>query len=331
METATTMRILQVGRGGRCEMLDVPVPEPGPGQVLMRVEAVTTCPQWDLHLRHGEPMFIGHRFIYPYTPGQPGHEATGRIESVGPGVEGLCPGERVSAWRDPGHDRPGCYAQFVLLEAEGVIPVPDIPLEATAPVELAMCVGATFLVLRQMGVLAGRRFGVSGLGPAGLVAAQMARAEGASHVVGFDLSPGRRDLAARLGVDAVYDPREAPTDQVPARPARPVIDTAVDCVGTKASVEFLMDRTRDVCALFGVQREDYTFAPRHYASLRLCGYPGHSSEAAEYAVRLVTEGRLDLASLVTHRLPLERYVEGVDLLERQEAIKVCFDPWAPRA
>jgi L-iditol 2-dehydrogenase len=65
---------------------------------------------------------------------------------------------------------------------------------------------------------------------------------------------------------------------------------------------------------------------RHY-TLRLCGYKGHSRASAEYAVDLIRRGLLDLAPLVTHRLPLERYAEGIDLLETQAAIKVCFLPW----
>jgi threonine dehydrogenase-like Zn-dependent dehydrogenase len=314
------VKILEVGRGREFTVRDVPTPEPGPGEVLLRVEAVTTCPQWDLHLRHDEPMFPGHAFHYPYTPGQPGHEATGTIAAVGEGVTGLTVGDRVSAWRDPSHKKPGCYAQFAVRDAEDVIRVPDsLPAEALASVELAMCVGATFLMLRHMDVLRGRRVGVSGLGPAGLIAAQMARAEGATEVVGFDLSAPRRERAVTVvGLDGALDPRE-PFDGAK-------FDTAVDCVGAKASVETLLDRTRDVVALFGVQREPYTFAPRHYR-LRLCGYPGHSRAAAEYAVGLIAAGLLDLRPLVTHHLPLERYAEGVDLLERQEAVKVCFWPW----
>lgn len=322
------MKVLQVGAKGAFTLLDSPTPQPGPGQVLMRVDAVTTCPQWDLHLRRNEPMFVGHRFHYPYTPGQPGHEASGVIAAVGEGVTGLAVGERVSAWRDQGHDRPGCYAQFAILEADNVIRVPShLPAEATAPVELAMCVGATFLVLKEMDVLAGRRVGITGLGPAGLIAAQMARAEGAAEVFGFDLSPQRRAYAAANVADAVFDPQEDLSDRFPARPAAPKLETAIDCVGARASVAFTMDRTLDTVALFGVQREEYLFAPRHYHRLRLCGYPGHSRAAAEYAVGLLEQGLLDLNLLITHHLPLERYAEGIDLLERQEAIKICFHPW----
>jgi threonine dehydrogenase-like Zn-dependent dehydrogenase len=319
------MKILQVTAPGEFELMDVPIPEPGPGQVLLKVEAVTTCPQWDLHLRHNEPMFVGHKFTYPYPPGQPGHEATGTIAALGEGVTEFEIGERVSAWRDPGHQKPGCYAQFVVMSAENVIRVPShLPPEATAPVELAMCIGAQFLQLRRIDAIRGRRCTVMGLGPAGLIAIQMMKAEGAREVFGFDLSPKRRDLALRLGADAAFDSRE----ELPQFPLRPqaAIDCALDCVGAKRTIEWLMDRTKETVALFGVQREAYAFEPRHY-SLKLIGYPGHSRAAAEYAVGLLERAQLNLAPLVTHQLPFEDYGRGIDLLEQQQAIKVCFRPW----
>ena len=324
------MQVLQVGVGGESALIDAPMPVAGPGQVLIRVLAVATCPQWDLHLRHNEPMFPGHQFHYPYTPGQPGHEATGIVEALGANVTGFAIGDRVSAWRDGGHGNPGCYAQYVALDAAGVIPVPGgLPVEATASVELGMCVAASFLMLNEMNVVAGRRFGVNGLGPAGLIAAQLARAEGAATVLGFDPSERRRTHALETGaVDSAYDPRTAPDSDIPARARPGALDTGIDCVGAKVSVEWLMDHVRDTVALFGVQREAYAFEPRHYhPALRLCGYPGHSHDAADYAVKRIVDGSLDLSMLVTHRLPLSQYRHGIDLLERQEAIKVLFLPW----
>lgn len=313
------MKTLIVTAPDKYEVIEAPLPQPGTGEVLLRVEAVTTCPQWDLHLRHNEPMFVGHEFHYPYTPGQPGHEATGTIEVLGEGVSEFQIGERVSAWRDAGHHQPGCYAQFVVKQSQDLIRVPlRLPFETTAPLELAMCVGVQFLQLRNMNLIAGRRCAVLGLGPAGLIAVQMMKAEGAQEVIGFDLSLARRELALQLGADSVFNPREVK--------AAPLIECAIDCVGAKATVEWLMDRTRETVALFGVQREDYAFAPRHY-SLKLIGYPGHSRAAAEYAVSLMESGQLNLAPLVTHQMPLEDYGCGISLLERQEAIKVCFRPW----
>lgn len=322
------MKILQVGEGRDFSLLDIPTPTPGPDEILLRVEAVTTCPQWDLHLRHKEPMFIGHQFTYPYTPGQPGHEATGTVEAVGESVTGLAVGDRVSAWRDVGHQVPGCYAQYVVHRAENLIKVPALlPFSATAPVELAMCVGATFLMLRERNLLKGRQIGVMGLGPAGLIAAQMAHAEGATEVIGFEVAAHRRGYGLLRGrLQGAFDPQAVNANDFPSRPSRPALDGIVDCVGAKASVEWAMDHAREWVALFGVQREEYVFAPRHY-TLHLLGYPGHSRAAAEYAVGLMEQGKLNLALLVTHQMPLERYAEGIDLLERQEAIKVCFLPW----
>lgn len=318
------MKTLQVITPAEFVILDVPTPRPGLGEVLMRINAVTTCPQWDLHLRHNEPMFIGHQFRYPYTAGQPGHEATGLIEAVGAGVDMVVPGDRVSAWRDAGHNLPGCYAQYVVHRAENVIRVPeDLPDDALAPVELAMCMGTVFRMLKDMDAVRGRTVGVAGLGPAGLVAVQMALAEGAKAVIGFDLLADRQALACRLGASTCFDPR---CGSGPNALEIPTLETAVDCVGAKVSVEFLLDRTDDVVALFGVQREDYAYASRH-GGRRLCGYKGHSRESAEYALELIRGGRLNLAALVTHHLPLERYAEGVDLLEAQKATKVCFLPW----
>ena len=163
-------------------------------------------------------------------------------------------------------------------------------------------------------------------GRRGLIAAQMVRAEGASEVIGFDLSEARRTYAS-FAVDAAYDPKVPPA-HIPSRQAgAPVLDTGIDCVGAKASVEFLLDRVKDTLALFGVQREDYTFAVRHYMNTRLCGYRGHSRAAAEYAVGLISDGKIDISPLTTHKLPLSKYAEGIELLEKQEAIKILFDPW----
>ena len=320
------MKILQVTSPKDFAILDVPIPSPGKGEVLVRILAVTTCPQWDLHLRHNEPMFAGHRFEYPYTPGQPGHEAAGVIEAIGDGVTELAVGDSVCIWRDSGHHIPGCYAQFAAHRAESVIRVPaHLPKESVAPLELAMCVATVFRMLADMNAIAGRQFGVTGLGPAGLVALQMAKAEGAASVFGFDMVPSRREVGMKIGADGCFDPTADIDAEFPMRHAAR-LESAVDCVGAKASVEFLMDRTQDAVALFGVQREDYTYKVLHHG-IRLCGYKGHSRESAEYALGLIEAGKLDLSKLVTHRMPLEDYGKAIDLLESQQAIKVCLLPW----
>jgi threonine dehydrogenase-like Zn-dependent dehydrogenase len=321
------MKLLQIVEPGVAKWRDAPVPEPQEGEVLVKVLGVTTCPQWDLHIMEGRPMFPGRELPYPYARGQPGHEAVGEVAALGSGVTGFDVGTRVAAWQDPGHHRPGCYAQYVCMEAENLIEVPPtLPPEAIAPLELAMCVQVSFDQLEKLDAVRGKRFGVSGLGPAGLVAIQMARAYGASQVVGIEPLLGRRMLARQLGASTVLT---TSTDALPRDRFGPeALDAAIDCTGLRVSIEYLMDRTKEAVAIFGVLREDVMFGAQHWSRLALLGYGSHNRQAAERALQLIQENKLKLAPLVTHILPFSRYDEGIALLRRKEAVKICFLPWA---
>jgi threonine dehydrogenase-like Zn-dependent dehydrogenase len=318
------MKALQITAPGAAALVDVPEPSAKPGQALVRIEAVTTCPQWDLHIMGGDPMFPGDELHYPYVAGQPGHEAVGVVVDTGDGVTSLRRGDRVAMWRDSDHLNLGCYAEYVARPAEDMLVVPkDLPAEKLAPMELAMCVRISFEQLEQVGGVGGRRVGISGIGAAGLVAIQMARAGGATEVVAFDLHESRRTLALQAGADAAVDPRQAPEID---RLGPDALDCAIDCAGQAASVQFLMDRTIHAVALFGVLRGDVTFGWKHWAHLALLGYRPHHRGAAEAALQHVLRGELDLSALVSARLPLAEYGRGVEMLRRQEAVKVCFVP-----
>jgi threonine dehydrogenase-like Zn-dependent dehydrogenase len=327
------MMTLQIVEPGKIEWRAAPLPKPQAGQVLVRIEAISTCPHWDLHVTSGEPMFPGRPLEYPYQPGQPGHEAVGTIAALGEGVSGLAVGMRVAAWRDQGHNRPGCYAQYNIFEADHVLAVPEsMPAAALAPLELAMCVQVSFDQLSHFGVLEGQRIGISGLGPAGLIALQMARSYGASQVVVIDPIAERRALALELGADHALTPEElvalSPDPSSATRITPKPLDGAVDCTGIAGAVAALLAATRKAVALFGVLRDPVGYGFREWASgVSLLGYAGHSRGAAERALKLVLDGKLRLEPLVTHQLPLRHYAEGFELLRRKEAIKVAFFPW----
>jgi threonine 3-dehydrogenase len=266
---------------------------------------------------------------YPYTPGQPGHEAVGEIAALGSGVSGFAVGERVVAWRDRGLDvRQGCYAQYVPFAADGLLKVPaHVPDEKVASLELAMCVQVSFDQLGIFGGVEGKRVGISGLGPAGLIAAQMAIAYGASEVVAFDPMPERRRFALEQGIHRALPPEE---DAFKAdRFAAGALDLSIDCTGFKTAIQYLMDRTRTAVAIFGVLRETIDYDASHRrGGLALIGYENHNLGAAERALKLITDGKLDIEPLATHVLPFTRYAEGVELLRSKEAIKIRFLPWA---
>lgn len=321
------MLALQHTAPGRPEIIETDDPAPGDGEILVKIEAVATCPHWDLHILADEPMFPGHQIHYPYSIGQPGHEAVGRIAAAGAGVDGLAAGDRVVMWRDRGHNLQGCYAQFVAARPEDVLRAPDdLPDEKLVSLELGMCVQVSLNQLERAGQVEGKRLAVSGLGPAGLVAVQLAKAMGAASVTGIDPIPERRALATQLGADEVLGPG---SPELPdRRSAANAFDAAIDCTGLPASIESLMDKTRRVVAIFGVLREEVRFGFKHWSGLSLLGYEPHNRPAAEQALARICAGELDLSPLISAVLPLTRYLEGIEMLKAKRGLKVCFKPWS---
>lgn len=324
-----TMWELQIDAPRTPAWREVAVPEPGPGEVLVRVLGVTTCPHWDLHMFDGVPMHTGHEIQYPCPPGFPGHEAMGEVTALGRGVTDFAVGDRVAAWRSNLGENDGFYRQFNAFPTRLLFKIPArLQPAEVASLELAMCVEASFEQLAAFGGVAGRRVGVAGLGPGGLVAIQMARAHGASSVVGIDPVSARRDLARSLGADSVAAPDAG--EWPASRNSSSALDMAIDCSGRSDAVEFLLERTRIAVALFGVLREPIRYSPLLMwgPGVSLLGYGDHTRAAGETALAFVIAGKLRLDALVTCTMPLHRYADAVEMLRRHEAIKVLFDPWA---
>jgi threonine dehydrogenase-like Zn-dependent dehydrogenase len=322
------MHILQITEPGKAVWTNADTPEPASGEVLIKVTGVTTCPHWDMHILGGEPMFPGMKLEYPYLLGQPGHEAVGEVVALGEGVKKLNVGDRVAAWRDTGKPRQGFYAQYNTFHESDLLKVPrHLKDEEIASLELAMCVEVSFQQLEVLGGIRGKRVGIAGLGPAGLLGVQMARAHGAAEVVGFDPMPERRDLAFELGAHLVLDPTH---DEWPSSRSEGALDYSVDMTGIPSSIEYLMERTKRAVALFGVLREEVRFTSRQMfgPGLILMGYADHNKKAAETALQMIIDGSLKLAPLVSHKMAFQDYGRGVELLRQKKAIKILFDPWA---
>lgn len=324
-----TMKQLVITAPGEVAWEDAPVPTPAPDEVLVRVLGVSTCPHWDLHILGGEPMFPGQDLSYPYIPGQPGHEAVGIVMGRGKDVTELEVGQTVVAWRDTGEPRQGFYAQFNVFRAVDLLPVSEDRSAAQwASLELAMCVEVSFQRLAELGGVKGRKVAIAGLGPAGLVAVQLAKYHGASEIVGVDPVAERRELALQLGASRAVGSDEA---SWPAgRDGASAVDMAIDCTGIATVVEFLLHRTKQAVALFGVVRQEIRYAGGLMwgPGVTLLGYGDHNRTAAETALAAVEEGTLDLSALISATLPLSDYVRGVEMLRQKQAIKVLFDPWA---
>jgi 2-desacetyl-2-hydroxyethyl bacteriochlorophyllide A dehydrogenase len=202
---------------GDMRVSQVADPIPGPGQVVIRVHACGICGT-DRHIFHGE--------FSTRPPVVIGHEYAGVVTTIGEGVTGLHPGDRVAI--DPnmpcgqcvpcrrgqvhmcrnlmalGVDTDGGFAEYsVVPEAQCyLLPQSMSLLEGAMTEPLACCVHGMDLA----GVRSGDTVAVIGGGAIGQMMAQLARLQGAGHVIVSDLSAARREMALDLGADAVIDP-----------------------------------------------------------------------------------------------------------------------------
>ncbi|HTS96005.1 MAG TPA: zinc-dependent alcohol dehydrogenase [Streptosporangiaceae bacterium] len=223
---------------------DRPVPEPGFGQVTVKMEASGLC-HTDIHAAHGDWP------VKPTPPFVPGHEGVGTVYAIGPGVTGLEPGQRVATpwlgyacgtcqhcltgWetlclkqQNSGYSVDGCYAEYYLAEAAFASPVPD----AVSSLDAAplTCAGVTTYKAVKVGnVRPADLVAISGVGGLGHLAVQYAKIFGGT-VAAVDITDEKLQLARDLGADIVIDARtEDPTAVLQAHGGADVaIGLAVD-------------------------------------------------------------------------------------------------------
>jgi len=211
------------------ERTRLPVPEPGPGELLIKVEVCAVC-RTDLHLAEGD--------LPPRRPRTvPGHEVVGRVTALGPGTEGPAPGTRVGvAWLRStcgecrycrrgaenlcpsstytGWDADGGYAEYLTAPADYVYPLPeDLPAEKLAPLLCAGIIG--YRALLRCDLPPRGRLGIYGFGASAHITAQIAMAQGASVYV-MTRSPAAQELARELGAVFVGGSADMPPEPLDA-------------------------------------------------------------------------------------------------------------------
>jgi propanol-preferring alcohol dehydrogenase len=221
------------------EIQELAVPEPGPGQVLVRMEACGLC-HTDIHAAHGDWP------VKPTPPFIPGHEGVGIVEKVGSGVTNRQVGDRVAiAWlghacghcracvrgwetlceeqQNSGYSIDGAFAEYAVADADYVVAVPD----AVDPADAAplTCAGVTtYKAIKVAHIEPSERVGIFGVGGLGHLAVQYARLVG-GEVVAVDVENEKLELATELGADHIVNART--TDPVAAIEALGGLDVAV--------------------------------------------------------------------------------------------------------
>jgi L-iditol 2-dehydrogenase len=322
------------------------MPEPGPGEVLLRVEAALTCGTDVKTLRRGHPVMI------PKVPTVFGHEFAGTVVATGPGVDGVRPGDRaVAANSAPcgacaacAAGRPnlcddllfvnGAYAEYVglpaRLVARNLVAVP--PATDPARVAFAEPVACCLRAMDAAQVQAGDAVAVLGHGPLGLLLGLLARGAGARVVLAGKRGP-RLDRARTLGFAACCDVTEGPDAVAAIRRAaggdvrvtieatgRPEAwEQAVAVTGKGGTVVFFGGCPPGTSIRLDTRRV-------HYEELRLLGVFHHTPALIRRAVALLASRQLDPTPLVTHEMRLEAVPEALELMRRGEALKVLIRP-----
>jgi L-iditol 2-dehydrogenase len=341
-----TMNVARYYGAGDIRIEEMPVPEAGPGEVLIRIRASGICGSDVMHwYREGRgPVVLGH-------------EIGGEISAVGEGVTAFKAGDRVSAshhvpcnacrYCRSGHHTvcdtlrksnfyPGGFAEYVRLPQinadRGVYLLPEgMTFDEATFIEPLACV---YRGQRIAGVRIGQSVLVIGSGISGLLHVQLARALGASLVVASDVNEFRLDTAKKLGANAaVHAGEDLPSvfrGLTGGRPADAVILTAgaesaiaqaFQSVDRGGTVLFFAPAGRGVSVPLPVNelfwRNEITLTSSYAAN-----YEEHIT-----SMELIRQGRVNVRDMITHRLPLTETAKGFGLVEAAgRSLKVIIAP-----
>ncbi len=310
---------------------DVPLPEPGPGEVRVRVGAAGMC-HTELHFESGL-LDLG---VAPVTMG---HEISGTVDAVGNGVTGRRPGERVilyyysgcgtCQWCRRGEENlcpapraelgfitDGGYAEYVVAPARNAVPIPD-SLSFTDAAPIGCGVTTALHACGLASVAAGDNVVVYGMGGVGYGLVQIARLRGA-RVIGIGRSAAKLALASELGASAVVDASQVDDVAAEVRSltdghgADVVFELVATAKTMSASTAMLARRGRLV--FVGYSKDALTVHPIQLVILeaQVLGSVGNTLAELEEAVRLVADGKV--RTVVDRVIPLESYSDGLDAL-----------------
>jgi L-iditol 2-dehydrogenase len=339
---------------GQIEISEAPVPSPGPGEALLRIQRIGVCGS-DIHVFHGK---------HPYTsyPVVQGHEFSALIEAVGPGVVNVKRGDKVTALpqlvcgecppclrgdehicdvlKVQGFQAPGCAQQFWVTAADKIVKLPDsFSFEQGALVEpISVAVHA---LTRATNIsapgsraphLAGRRVVVLGAGPIGNLVAQAARASGAEQILITDLSEHRLEIARRCGLANTSNPSREGLKAAAHRVfGAQGFDLAFECVGVEATLTAATENlakggTLVVVGVFG-ERPRMDMGLVQDRELKVLGTLMYQRPDYELAVAWIASGDIVTEPLMSEHFPMDRYLDAYRHLDekRDQTMKVFID------
>ena len=302
-----TMPAAIVTGAGRIEVRQVPLPEPGPGQVRVRLEGCGVCasnlgpwagPEW---------------MQFPTAPGGLGHEGWGVVDAVGAGVAGLKSGDRVAALGQ------ASYAVYDVVDAEAVVPLPSELGDMPFPGEP---LGCAINVFRRSDIQPGQTVAIIGIGFLGALLTQLASAAGA-RVIAITRRPFALDIARQCGAaeTIVMDDHWRIIDEVKRLTGDALCPRVIEVTGKQWPLDLAAELTaeRGRLVIAGYHQD----GPR-LVNMQLWNWRGldvinaHERDPAIYvegmrlAVAAVREGRMDPRPLMTHSYKLSELGTALD-------------------
>jgi D-arabinose 1-dehydrogenase-like Zn-dependent alcohol dehydrogenase len=314
------------------EVVDVPTPEAGAGQVRIKVEAAGVCLS-DVHFLKGI-LSPGHLVGDHVTLG---HEVSGVIDQIGPGVSEIALGDRVVVIVEQrneaqqiltmGFDHDGGWADYLVTKADYIAKIPDsLPFEQAAIIPDA--VSTPWAAISSTGkIQAGESVVVFGVGGLGIHAVQLLKIVGCSKIIAIDPREDARANALARGADFAF----APDD--PEIKKHRGLNAAFDFAGVssvrKQALSLLGELGRLI--IIGIANEpivipnDMAFT---YMRTQIMGHYGSEAHHVRELIEFTRDGRLDLSHSVTEILPLEQAGHALDTLANKigNPIRIVLKP-----
>ena len=342
METTMLQQVMTAPREIRFGT--VPVPQPGPGQVLVKIKRIGICGS-DIHVYHGK---------HPYTkyPVTQGHEVSGRIAAVGEGVTGFRVGQKVTiepqvfcgrchpcthgkynlceSLKVMGFQTTGTASEYFAVDQSKVDLLPEsMDFDEGAMLEpLAVTVHAA----KRAGDVKGLNVCVLGCGPIGILLIQSLKAFGAAKVLATDVSDYRLELAKQCGADVTINTKNAEFGQAMLDAFGPdKADIIYDCAGNDITMDQAIQNARKGSAIIlvavyaGLAHCD--LAKLNDSELDLNTTMMYRHEDYVDAIRLVNEGKIQLKPLMSRHFAFRDYLAAYEYIDsnRETTMKVIVD------
>ena len=333
---------------GSVELRELPVPQIGEEDVLLRVEAVGICGS-DLHQYHGKHSW---QVNYPVVLG---HEFAGVVETMGSRVSGFSDGDRVVSEtaavlpRDSALIRQGLYnlepgrlgfgygvdgamASFVKVPARCLHRVPSALAAEIAALTEPCCVAYNAVCVNSR-VRPGDSVAVIGPGPIGLLCATMAKLAGAGHllVIGMPADAKRLSVAVQMGADTVLGAQsEDAVAWTKSFRDGYGMDLVIDASGVSASLKLALDLVRPAGQItkvgWGPQPLGFSLDPLVQKAVTLQGSFSHNWPVWEQVLALMAAGKIDLTPLLNRVSPLTEWREAFEAMHSGQIVKGVLKP-----